>query len=89
MDILHEGKGELIGWHDPNDARDWVVHNKSRELISKVMTPSEAIDRFVRDGYYIASGGFGHVRVSMAIVYEALAYIFARIVTTRLNWFKY
>jgi acyl CoA:acetate/3-ketoacid CoA transferase alpha subunit len=72
LEILHEGKGELIGWHDPDDARDWVVHNKSRELKSKVMTVSEAVYRFVQDGYYIASGGFGHVRVSMAIVYETI-----------------
>lgn len=72
MDILIEGKGELIGWHDPDDARGWVLENKSRELKSKVMTVREAVERYVHDGDYIASGGFGHVRVSMAVVYEII-----------------
>jgi glutaconate CoA-transferase, subunit A len=70
MDILKEGKGKLLGWHDPDEARDWVLQNKSRELKDKTMSISEAVSRFVHDGDFIASGGFGHVRVSMAIVYE-------------------
>ncbi len=39
---------------------------------SKLITAKEAAERFVRDGDYIASGGFGHVRVSMAIIYEII-----------------
>src|SRR5512133_969640 len=70
MEILDQGTGELIGWHHPDDARQWVKENKSRELKSKVMTVREAVEQFVKDGDYIASGGFGHVRVSMAIIYE-------------------
>src|SRR4030042_805047 len=72
MEILSEGIGELIGWHDPDDAREWVIHNKSRELKNKVITVKEAVERYVHDGDFIASGGFGHVRVSMAIVYEII-----------------
>jgi glutaconate CoA-transferase subunit A len=72
MEILSEGIGELIGWHDPDDAREWVIHNKSRELKNKVITAKEAVERYVRDGDFIASGGFGHIRVSMAIVYEII-----------------
>jgi acyl CoA:acetate/3-ketoacid CoA transferase alpha subunit len=72
MEIISEGKGELIGWHDPDEARDWVIHNKSRELKSKVMTAKEAVEKYVHDGDFIASGGFGHVRISMAIVYEII-----------------
>ena len=72
MEILSEGIGELIGWHDPDDAREWVINNKSRELKNKVITAKEAVERYVRDGDFIASGGFGHVRVSMAIVYEMI-----------------
>ena len=70
MEILQEGEGQLIGWHDPDEAREWVIHNKSRELKNKVITAEEAVNTFIHDGNYIASGGFGHVRVSMAIVYE-------------------
>jgi acyl CoA:acetate/3-ketoacid CoA transferase alpha subunit len=72
MEILKEGKGELLGWHDPDDARDWVLNNKSRELKDKTMSVRDAVSRFVHDGDFIASGGFGHVRVSMAIVYEII-----------------
>lgn len=72
MDILKEGKGELLGWHDPDEARDWVLKNKSRELKDKTMSVREAVSRFVHDGDFVASGGFGHVRVSMAVVYEII-----------------
>jgi len=72
MEVLKEGKGELLGWHDPDEARDWVLKNKSRELKDKTMSAKEAVSRFVRDGDFVASGGFGHIRVSMAIVYEII-----------------
>lgn len=72
MEILQEGHGELIGWHDPDENREWVLKNKSRDLHDKRMTVAEAVARFVHDGNLIASGGFGHVRVSMAIIYEII-----------------
>jgi len=72
MDVLKEGTGELLGWHDPDEARDWVINNKSRELKDKTMSVKEAVSKFIHDGDFIASGGFGHVRVSMAIVYEII-----------------
>ncbi|MCX5812035.1 MAG: CoA transferase subunit A [Proteobacteria bacterium] len=72
MEILDEGSGELIGWHHPDEAREWVQKKKSRELKSKLMTAKEAVEQFVGDGDYIASGGFGHVRVSMEIIYEII-----------------
>ena len=72
MEIISEGEGELIGWHDPDDAREWVQKNKTRALVDKTMTAKEAVTKFVKDGDYIASGGFGHVRISMAIVYEII-----------------
>ena len=72
MEVLEEGKGQLVGWHDPDDARDWVLQNKSRELKDKTMSAAEAVRRFVSDGFFVASGGFGHVRISMAIIYEII-----------------
>lgn len=72
MQVISEGKGELIGWHDPDEAREWVFKNKSRDLKDKTMSAKEAVSSFVRDGDYIASGGFGHVRVAMTIIYEMI-----------------
>ena len=70
MEILREGMGELVGWRDPDEHRRWVQENKSRELKDKQMTIAEVVKKFVKDGEFLAMGGFGHVRVSMAIVYE-------------------
>lgn len=72
MEILEEGNGELVGWHDPDENRQWVRENKSHELRDKRMSVSEAIAEFVHDGDFIASGGFGHIRVSMVAVYEII-----------------
>lgn len=72
MEVIEEGKGELIGWHDPDENRKWIIENKSRELKDKTTTVKEAVEKFVKDGSFIASGGFGHIRVSMAIIYEII-----------------
>jgi hypothetical protein len=31
MEIIAEGQGELIGWHDPDENRQWILENKSRD----------------------------------------------------------
>jgi 3-oxoacid CoA-transferase subunit A/glutaconate CoA-transferase subunit A len=72
MEILQHGQGELLGWHDPDENREFVLHNKSRELKDKTMTAAEAVSRFVKEGDFIASGGLGHVRISMNIIYEMI-----------------
>jgi len=72
MEVIKEGKGELIGWYDPDEAREWVLKNKSRELKDKTTSVKESVSKFVRDGDFVASGGFGHIRVSMAIIYEII-----------------
>lgn len=70
--ILQEGKGELVGWHDPDENRKWVEANKPRDMTDKTMTAQEAVSKHVSDGCYLAMGGFGHVRVSMASIYEMI-----------------
>ena len=70
LKVISSGRGKLVGWHDPDEARAWVAEHKSRQLVDKQMTTGEAVSQFVHDGDLIASGGFGHVRVSMAIIYE-------------------
>lgn len=72
MHILAEGRGELVGWHDPDENRRWVRENKSRDLHDKRITVREAVQTFVHDGDYIAMGGFGHIRIPMALVYEMI-----------------
>ncbi|MFN3762968.1 MAG: hypothetical protein ACK4WK_07195 [Anaerolineae bacterium] len=48
MEILQEGHGELIGWHDPDEHRRWVRENKSRE-------PKDN-----RNGHWGLTGRAGH-----------------------------
>ena len=71
MEILDEGEGELLAWKDPDEHRRWIA-NKPRELIDKTMDIKEAVKKFVNNGDYLALGGFGHVRVSMAAIYEII-----------------
>ncbi len=65
-----KNKGELIGWHDPDENRQWVRENKSRQLADKRTTVPEAIRKYVPDGSLLAVGGFGHIRIPMALIYE-------------------
>jgi len=70
MNLLQEGKGKLLGWHDPDENRKWILENKSRDLIDKRMKVKDAVYKFIHDDNFLVFGGFGHVRVSMAVVYE-------------------
>jgi 3-oxoacid CoA-transferase subunit A/glutaconate CoA-transferase subunit A len=70
MEILAEGEGELVGWHDADENRAWVYENKPRDLVDKRMSVQQAVARFVPDGSFLAVGGFGHIRIPMAIIYE-------------------
>ena len=72
MNVIVEGQGELIGWHDPDDNRQWIAEHKSRDLHDKRMSVKAAIETFVHDGDFIAFGGFGHIRIAMAVVYEII-----------------
>ncbi|MGD2142271.1 MAG: CoA-transferase [Candidatus Bathyarchaeota archaeon] len=72
MRVSEQGEGELLGWMDPDDARQWMAENKSRGLHDKRMSLMEAVQRFTHDGDYFALGGFGHIRFSMAAIYEMI-----------------
>jgi acyl CoA:acetate/3-ketoacid CoA transferase alpha subunit len=72
MNVIETGRGELLGWMDPDDARRWIAEKKSRGLEDKMMTLKEAVERFTRNGDYFALGGFGHIRFSMAAIYEMI-----------------
>jgi 3-oxoacid CoA-transferase subunit A/glutaconate CoA-transferase subunit A len=70
MKVLQEGTGKLLGWRDPDEQRLWVQEHKTRALVDKRCSVAQAVSRLVQDGDYIASGGFGHIRVAMAVLYE-------------------
>lgn len=72
MQVLDKGKGELLGWYDPEEQREWVHNNKSLKMEDKTMELREAIMKFVRNGCLLALGGFGHVRTPMAAIYEII-----------------
>lgn len=61
--------GELFVHPDVDSAREFF-RQKSRAMTDKRMTVKEAVERFVHDGDYIATGGFGSVRFSTAVLHE-------------------
>ncbi|MGO8752667.1 MAG: CoA transferase subunit A [Thermoguttaceae bacterium] len=54
---------------DPETARAFF-RDKPRAQVDKQMTVAEAVRRFVRDGHYVASGGFGTNRIATAAIHE-------------------
>lgn len=70
--IIARGRGDLLGWHDPDEARAWVRDHKTRALIDKRSTLAQAVEKYIPDGAFIAIGGFGHVRTPMALIYEII-----------------
>ena len=70
MTILKEGNGEIFCKNTPTEMRNWTRENKSRALIDKRMRIKDAVKKFIKNGDYLAIGGFGHIRIPMAIIYE-------------------
>ncbi len=68
--ILKQGKGEIFCKNTPTEMRNWTKENKTRALVDKRMELSEAVKKFIKDGDYIAIGGFGHIRIPMSTIYE-------------------
>jgi glutaconate CoA-transferase subunit A len=66
-------KGDGLLFTDPsaNRAREWFAA-KPRALTDKVTTVREAVARLLRDGDYLAIGGFGSSRLPTAVVHEIL-----------------
>jgi glutaconate CoA-transferase subunit A len=62
-------QGELFSPPDVDAARTFFSQ-KSRAMTDKRMTVAEAVSRFVHDGDYLASGGFGGVRIATAVLHE-------------------
>lgn len=65
------GQGPLFAVPNVDDARA-AFRAKARGMTDKVMSVREAVSRFVADGDYVASGGFGANRIATAALHEIL-----------------
>lgn len=72
MDVIAQGIGELIQPPDLEAFREWNRTQKSRQLMDKVMTEREAVQRFVADGCYIGTELYGTVRCPMSLTREVI-----------------
>ncbi|MBU1168475.1 MAG: CoA transferase subunit A [Proteobacteria bacterium] len=72
MMITKQGSGGLFTDPDPDKARLFFRNDKrnARMMKSKIMPLSRAMDWFVRDGDYLAIGGFGSNRTPIAACHE-------------------
>lgn len=53
MDVLESGVGEYLP-PDPDGFRKYVRAHKEKRLVDKVMSEKDAVDRYVKDGDYLA-----------------------------------
>ncbi len=65
-----EGIGELLGFYHPDEMREFF-RKKSKKMTNKLMDLKEAVE-LVKEGDYIAIGGFGTVRIPTAFLHELL-----------------
>ncbi len=71
MSELKVGTGPLFMDPDPDAARAFF-RTKSRAQTNKLMTVKQAVATLVKDGDYLASGGFGTNRIATALLHEVL-----------------
>ncbi len=71
MEILSQGEGELFTDPSANKAREFFAA-KPRALTDKLTTVAEAVAGHVRNGDYLAIGGFGSDRLPTAVLHEIL-----------------
>ena len=71
MSELASGTGPLFTDPSPDAARAFF-REKPRAMTRKVTSVKEAVSRFVHDGDYVASGGFGTNRIATAVLHEIL-----------------
>ena len=71
MDTLEQGSGKLFTAPSSIAARA-DFQQKSRAMTDKVTTVSDAVDRLLGDGDYLAIGGFGGDRIPTAVIHEVI-----------------
>ena len=72
MEVIQQGRGELIQPPDLEAFREWNRTQKSRQLVDKLMTEQQAVSRFVTDGCYIGTELYGSVRCPMTLTREVI-----------------
>jgi glutaconate CoA-transferase subunit A len=72
MKIIKNGQGMLFTSPDPDQARAFFRDEKreARSMKNKIMPLGDAIEKYVRDGDYLAIGGFGSNRTPIAACHE-------------------
>jgi glutaconate CoA-transferase subunit A len=70
-DAPRQSIGQLFMSPDVNQARQFFSQ-KSRKLTDKLMSVRQAVAQFIHDGDYLATGGFGMIRISTAVLHEIL-----------------
>ena len=71
MAMVENSVGKLFTDPHPDTAREFF-RNKSRKMVDKVMSVKEAVEKFSKDGDYLAIGGFGANRIPTAVCHELL-----------------
>lgn len=69
MTALPQGQRSLFSIPDVDAAREFF-RTKEKGLVDKRMSVRDAIARYVHDGDYLASGGFGCDRIATALLHE-------------------
>jgi glutaconate CoA-transferase, subunit A len=71
VDVIDQGIGDIFTDPDADKARAFF-RGKSRKMENKVMSVKEAVEKYVHDGDYFVTGGFGANRVPIAVCHEIL-----------------
>lgn len=69
MQTIQEGLSRVFMDPDPDKATLFFA-TKPRAMTDKRMSVAEAVNRFIPDGCYVASGGFGANRISTAVLHQ-------------------
>ncbi len=72
MNVIEQGKGEVFSKITPDEFRSHMMLKAERANGDKRMDLNEAIERFVKNGDYLAVGGCSIVRLPMAFIHESL-----------------
>jgi glutaconate CoA-transferase subunit A len=68
---LQIGQRELFMSPNVEDARAFF-HQKKKLMTSKLTSVKEAVEQYVKNGDYLAVGGFGGVRIPTALLHEVI-----------------
>jgi glutaconate CoA-transferase subunit A len=69
MEVLKQGRGPLFLSPDPFAFRE-QRRAKNRGQRPKITSVAEAVARYIHDGDYLATGGFGTNRIPVALLHE-------------------